>query len=209
MPLVDISATSLVLPLRELGRLPADVSLLPVLKAYRDWCVGVKLAGTAEPLQGSVSLVDLIRVERMDFDKLCEVAAKTTMEKNKMTTTSEKNTASDIVLAAKLGAKLAIANEAGELVLSAVVAAFPHLEQHFEDPTGRAIGKAVSAIGLAYLAETLGVEDREKINTICNLVVTSSTQELAEDKLKAIRPLFSKLAAIAQNLPQVTSSTPA
>lgn len=100
----------------------------------------------------------------------------------------------------KEGAKLAAANEAGEVALDAMIALVPQLAELSKTPMGRAIGKALSAVALSYAAEASGFEGAPMVSSICDHVVTVSSMEITADKLKLLRPAFLKLADLSRTL---------
>lgn len=107
----------------------------------------------------------------------------------------------------KLGAQLALANEAGELTLEAIASLFPQLQPFLKDDLGRSLGKAAGATLLTYLAEATDIPEKENIARVCGLVLTASTQEVASDKLAALRPILLKIAALGKTIPAVAAST--
>ena len=103
----------------------------------------------------------------------------------------------------KEGAKLAAANEAGELVLQAMIGVMPQLEALTETPTGKALGKVISALAVSYAAEASGFESALVVQGVCDKVVTAASMELTADKIKLLRPVFHKLTELSKQLAEV------
>jgi hypothetical protein len=106
-------------------------------------------------------------------------------------------TATSAKQAAKLGMQQAVASEAGDIALEALVQAVPALKPFADDGMSRDALKAGAALVLMYIAETLDFDQVDKVNAVGSLVVTVSAQHLTAEKLKKFAPALKKIAALA------------
>jgi len=98
--------------------------------------------------------------------------------------------------AVKLGLQQAVADEAGDIALNAMIKAFPALKAFTEDDLTRDLLKVVSALGLSYVAEVLESEFAPRVNVAAELIVTVASQRVTKDRLKAFAPAIKKIAGL-------------
>jgi len=177
-----------------------------ILRAYMQWACGQELpAGIITHHNDNNYFV----LDEQTFKVLYayEPKKETPVAEKAAATATTPNPMSKLLDSVKTGAHLALANEAGELSLEAIGAMFPQLQPLLKDDLGRSLGKAAGATLLAYLAEVTNLPEKENVSKVCGLVMTASTQEVASEKLAALRPVLMKLAALGKSLPSVINTT--
>lgn len=102
--------------------------------------------------------------------------------------------------AALAGAELAAANEGGEIALEILTKLVPELEHKFDDPTARALGKAVAAYAITFLADAAAFEKADTVRNVAEKVITVSAFEISQQNLRKIRPLLMRFAKIGDRI---------
>ena len=98
------------------------------------------------------------------------------------------------------GAKLALANQAGDIAVNVIVDMVPAVAPHMTNPAARALAKLLGAFVLSHSADMAGAEHAKTIRTTADLVSTAASMELTQSQLERLTPAFEQLMQLGKKL---------
>lgn len=98
------------------------------------------------------------------------------------------------------GAKLALANEAGDVAVNMIVDMVPAIAPHLENPAARALAKILGAFVLSHSADVVGAEHAKTARMAAELVTTAATMELTQSQLKKLTPAIEQFVQLGKKL---------
>jgi hypothetical protein len=125
------------------------------------------------------------------------IALRTSAEKKD---TVSENKPTDMKTAVITGAKLALANEAGDVAINVIKDMVPGIEPHLESPAARALAKLLGAFMMNHMADAAGTEHAKSIRTVTGLVTTAASMELTQTHLKRLTPALEQLIQLGTKI---------
>jgi hypothetical protein len=153
----------------------------------REWIL--EKNNRAKPL-GESSFTDTYWIKWSDIKGLHDTSVQTTIKEEKK----------DMKNAVITGAKLALANEAGDVAVNVIVDMVPGIAPHMENPAARALAKLLGAFVLSHSADVVGKEHADTVRTTADLVATAATMELTQSQLKRLTPAVEQLVALGKKI---------
>lgn len=98
------------------------------------------------------------------------------------------------------GAKLALANEAGDVAVNVIVDMVPAIAPHMDNPAARALAKLLGAFVLSHCADAAGAEHAPTVKATADLVATAASMELTQSQLKRLTPALEQLITLGKKI---------